>query len=135
VGHLQLHPRLLADPRVISLEGLDARAVTSNHVPEPVSLIVADLSFIGLVKALPASLERLQPAGFVIALIKPQFEAGPGASKDGVIRDRALQEAIANRVAGEVEALGLTVSGLIDSPVTGGDGNREFLLSARKIGS
>lgn len=132
VGHGQLHPNLAADSRVVALEGLDARAITSAEVPEMVSLLVADLSFIGLAKALPAGLARLQPGGDLIALIKPQFEAGPGASKDGVIRDAALQEAIATRVAGEVAALGLAICGLIPSPIAGGDGNREFLLHARK---
>jgi 23S rRNA (cytidine1920-2'-O)/16S rRNA (cytidine1409-2'-O)-methyltransferase len=97
-----------------------------------VSLLVADLSFIGLAKALPAGLARLEAGGDLIALIKPQFEAGPGASKDGVIRDPVLQREIASRVAGEVSALGLTVLGLIPSPIAGGDGNREFLLHARK---
>lgn len=134
VGHGQLHPSLAADLRVISLEGLDARAITSSEVPEMVSMIVADLSFIGLAKALPAGLARLEPGGDLIALIKPQFEAGPGASKDGVIRDSALQEGIANRVAGEIATLGLTILGVIPSPITGGDGNREFLLHARKPG-
>lgn len=132
VGHGQLHPRLQQDARVISLEGLDARAITAAHVPEWVSLIVADLSFIGLAKAIPASLDRLAPGGTLLALVKPQFEAGPGASKDGVIRDRALQETVAARVADDLTALGLTIAGQIDSPVTGGDGNREFLLHARK---
>lgn len=132
VGHGQLHPRLAADARVVALEGLDARAITASEISEMVSLLVADLSFIGLVKALPAGLARLEAGGDLIALIKPQFEAGPGASKDGVIRDPSLQREIASRVAGEVAALGLTILGLIPSPIAGGDGNREFLLHARK---
>lgn len=132
VGHGQLHPSLARDARVIALEGLDARAITETEVPEIVSLVVADLSFIGLAKALPAGLARLQAGGDLVALIKPQFEAGPGASKDGVIRDAQLQEAIATRVSGEVAALGLTILALMPSPITGGDGNREFLLHARR---
>lgn len=132
VGHGQLHPSLRADPRIISLEGLDARAVTRAEIPDPVSLIVADLSFIGLAKALPAALALLEPVGDLVALIKPQFEAGPGASKDGVIRDAALQQAIVERVATEIGDLGLDIRGLIPSPIAGGDGNREFLLHARK---
>ncbi len=132
VGHGQLHLRLAADARVVALEGLDARAITASEISEMVSLLVADLSFIGLAKALPAGLARLEAGGDLIALIKPQFEAGPGASKDGVIRDPVLQREIASRVAGEVSALGLTVLGLIPSPIAGGDGNREFLLHARK---
>jgi 23S rRNA (cytidine1920-2'-O)/16S rRNA (cytidine1409-2'-O)-methyltransferase len=132
VGHGQLHPNLKADLRIISLEGLDARAVSRTEVPECVSLIVADLSFIGLAKALPAGLRLLEPGGDLVALIKPQFEAGPKASKDGVIRDTALQSEIAERVATEIGALGLDIRGLIPSPIAGGDGNREFLLHARK---
>lgn len=132
VGHGQLHPSLVADARVILLEGLDARAITAAEVPETASLVVADLSFIGLAKVLPAGLARLEAGGDLVALIKPQFEAGPRASKDGVIRDVALQEAIASRVSDEVAALGLAILGLIPSPITGGDGNREFLLHARQ---
>lgn len=132
VGHAQLHPSLVGHPRIISLEGLDARAVSYAHIPEPVSLIVADLSFIGLAKALPAGLRLLEPDGDLVALVKPQFEAGPKASKDGVIRDVALQNEIAERVAREIAGLGLDIRGLIPSPIEGGDGNREFLLHARK---
>jgi 23S rRNA (cytidine1920-2'-O)/16S rRNA (cytidine1409-2'-O)-methyltransferase len=132
VGHGQLHPSLLADPRVISLEGLDARAVSREHIPEEISLIVADLSFIGLAKALPPGLRLLEPGGDLVVLIKPQFEAGPRASKDGVIRDAALQIEIAERVAAEIADLGMDIRGLIPSPIEGGDGNREFLLHARK---
>jgi 23S rRNA (cytidine1920-2'-O)/16S rRNA (cytidine1409-2'-O)-methyltransferase len=95
---------------------------------------VADLSFIGLAKALPAGLTRLAPAGDLVALVKPQFEAGPGSSKDGVIRDHALQQAILVRVEDEVASLGLAILARMESPVTGGDGNREFLLHARKAG-
>lgn len=132
VGHGQLHASLRADARVINLEGLDARAVDAGHVPEMVGLLVADLSFIGLAKALPAGLARLQVGGALVALVKPQFEAGPNASKDGVIRDEALQQAILGRVEAEISALGLEICGRIASPIAGGDGNREFLLHARK---
>lgn len=132
VGHGQLHASLRANPRVINLEGLDARAVDASHVPEAVDLIVADLSFIGLAKALPAGLVRLRPGGRLIALIKPQFEAGPGATKRGVIRDEALHAQILARVAGEVAALGVSVQCTLPSPIEGGDGNREFLLIGTK---
>ena len=132
VGHGQLHASLRTDPRVIALEGLDARAITDEHVPEAVQILVADLSFIGLAKALGAGLRRLQTGCDVVALVKPQFEAGPNASKDGVIRDRALQEAILARVEAELSAFGLAILARIDSPIAGGDGNREFLVHARK---
>lgn len=132
VGHGQLHPRLLAEPKVINLEGLDARAVDASHVPERIDLVVADLSFIGLEKAIPAGLARLKPGGCVIALIKPQFEAGPNAGKRGVIRDEALHHVIIARVSDEMTALGVIVAETIPSPIEGGDGNREFLLIGRK---
>lgn len=131
VGHGQLHASLAKDPRVTSLEGLDARAVTAGHVPE-IDLLVADLSFIGLAKALPAGLARLKPGGRLVALVKPQFEAGPGAGKNGVIRDPALHAEILARVTGEVAALGIRVEETLPSPIEGGDGNREFLLIGSK---
>lgn len=132
VGHDQLHATLRTNARVINLEGLDARAVEETHVPELVDLVVADLSFIGLAKALPAGLKRLKPGGRLIALIKPQFEAGPGVAKHGVIRDGALHDEILARVAGEVAALGIDVQTTLPSPIEGGDGNREFLLIGLK---
>lgn len=135
VGHGQLHPKLLAEPKVFNLEGLDARVVDGSHVPEMVDLVVADLSFIGLAKAIPAGLARLKPGGLVIALIKPQFEAGPNAGKRGIIRDEALHQAIIARVSDEVSALGVIVSETIPSPIEGGDGNREFLLIGHKADS
>jgi 23S rRNA (cytidine1920-2'-O)/16S rRNA (cytidine1409-2'-O)-methyltransferase len=128
VGHGQLHARLRAHPRLVNHEGLDARAVTADHVPEEVDLLVADLSFIGLAKALPAGLARVKQGGSVIALIKPQFEAGPNAGKRGVIRDEARHAAIIARVSHEVAALGVAVIATLPSPIEGGDGNREFLL-------
>lgn len=132
VGHGQLHATLATDPRVVNLEGTDARRLGAVLVPEPVDLLVADLSFIGLAKALPAGLARVKPGGTVILLIKPQFEAGPNAGKRGVIRDETLHAAICDRVAAEIAALGVTVERVMPSPIEGGDGNREFLLMGRK---
>lgn len=132
VGHGQLHPRLATDPRVVNLEGTDARRIDETLVPDPVDLLVADLSFIGLAKALPAGLARLKPGGAIIVLIKPQFEAGPNAGKRGVIRDEALHDSICARVAEEIGHLGVHVDRIIPSPLSGGDGNREFLLMGRK---
>ena len=134
VGHGQFHASLRGHPRIVNLEGLDARAVEATHVPDIVDLVVADLSFIGLAKALPAGLARLRPGGMLIALIKPQFEAGPNAGKRGIIRDEALHAEIVNRVSAEVAALGITVIETIPSPIEGGDGNREFLLIGRNMG-
>lgn len=132
VGHAQLHARLRKHPRVINLEGLDARMVSDAEVPEPVDIVVADLSFIGLAKAIPAGLARLKPGGRLITLIKPQFEAGPNAGKRGIIRDEALQAEILTRVADEVAQLGVSVQSTLPSPIEGGDGNREFLLMGLK---
>lgn len=132
VGHGQLHPQLAADPRVINLEGLDARQVSEAEIPEPVDLLVADLSFIGLAKAIPAGLERLKPGGGLIVLIKPQFEAGPGAGKHGVIRDPAVHQRVLDEVEAALSGLGIEVLATLPSPITGGDGNQEFLLIGRK---
>lgn len=132
VGHGQLHPRLKDHPRLVNLEGTDARAVDAACVPEAVDLVTADLSFIGLAKALPAGLSRLKPGGRLIALVKPQFEAGPNAGKRGVIRDEALHAAILDRVRSEVAGLGIRIDLTMPSPIEGGDGNREFLLIGTK---
>lgn len=128
VGHGQLHARLKDDPKLVNLEGTDARAVNDTLIPERADLITADLSFIGLAKALPAGLARLKPGGRLVALVKPQFEAGPNAGKRGIIRDAALHAAILARVRGDVEALGIHIDMVLPSPIEGGDGNREFLL-------
>lgn len=127
VGHGQLHPDLASHPRLTAFEGLDARALTPAHIPQLVDLLVADLSFIGLAKALPVPLTFLRPGGAFVVLIKPQFEAGPGASKDGVIRDEVLRAKVVAEVTEALEALGLAVKALVPSPVLGGDGNHETL--------
>ncbi|ATQ68181.1 MULTISPECIES: TlyA family RNA methyltransferase [Methylosinus] len=132
VGHGQLHERLRADPRVASFEGLDARALTAAHLSEPPSLIVVDASFISLALTLPAALALAAPQADLLALIKPQFEAGRAAVKKGVVRDAAVHAEVCARVAAEVEALGWRICGVIPSPIEGGDGNREFLLHAQR---
>jgi 23S rRNA (cytidine1920-2'-O)/16S rRNA (cytidine1409-2'-O)-methyltransferase len=132
VGHGQLHESLRGEARILNLEGLDARAVDAANVPDSIDLVVADLSFIGLAKALPAGLSRLRSGGCLIVLIKPQFEAGPNAGKRGVIRDETLQAEVCARVSREIAALGIDIDHLLPSPIEGGDGNREFLLIGRK---
>ena len=132
VGRGQLHKRLAVDARVVSLEATDARALDTHLVPEPAGAIVADVSFISLTQALPAALRLASPGAFLIALIKPQFEAGREAiGKGGIVRDpadraRAL-ERVHNFIAGE---RGWTVRGDMASPIQGGSGNEEFLLAA-----
>ena len=131
VGRGQLHPSLKADPRVVGLEATDARTLDRSLVPEPVGLVVCDASFIGLAKVLPPALALAGPDADLVALVKPQFEVGPErVGKGGIVKDAAAQaEALAGARA-SVEAEGWKVRGTADSPVLGGDGNREFLLWA-----
>lgn len=133
VGHGQLHPRLAADPRVIRLEGHDARGLRPALVPEPPQLIVSDVSFISLVKALPAALRLAEPGCDLIALVKPQFEAGPErVGKGGVVKDEAARQAAVEGVQRFIEASDWEPLATAESPVQGADGNREYLLWAKK---
>ena len=131
VGHGQLHERLARDPRVTSHEGLDARALTRAHLAGAPSLIVCDASFISLTRVLPSVLPLAAPRADLIALIKPQFEAGRAAVKKGVVRDKAIHAEVCARVSAAIEALGWRVDHVIPSPIEGGEGNREFLVCAR----
>ncbi|MEM6744932.1 MAG: TlyA family RNA methyltransferase [Pseudomonadota bacterium] len=131
VGHGQMAPALAADPRVDLREGVNARELPAD-LPAP-DWIVADLSFIGLETALPPALALARPDAVLAALVKPQFEAGPGrVGKGGVVRDPAVHAEVRARIRAFVEAQGWTVIGEAESPIEGGDGNREFLLAARK---
>ncbi|WP_119166519.1 TlyA family RNA methyltransferase [Algihabitans albus] len=134
VGRGQLSPRLSADPRVVSLERTDARALTRALIPEPIDLLSADLSFISLTLGLPAALPLVAPGGRLAALVKPQFEAGPAAiGKGGILRDPTVRSAAVVKVRDWLAAQAdWTVEQLVDSPISGSDGNRESLLSARK---
>jgi 23S rRNA (cytidine1920-2'-O)/16S rRNA (cytidine1409-2'-O)-methyltransferase len=132
VGHGQLHERLRADPRVTSLEGQDARALSAAHLAEAPSLIVIDASFISLAALLPQALSLAAPRADLVALIKPQFEAGRAASKKGVVRDEKIHAQVCASIEKEIEALGWQVHGVIPSPIEGGDGNREFLIHATR---
>lgn len=133
VGHGQLDWRLRNDPRVTVMEKTNARYVSRDAIGDPVDLVVCDASFISLRTVLPASLALVKPEGWLIALIKPQFEVGKGeVGKGGVVRDEALRA----RVCGEIEAwlatdLGWSVEGVEPSPILGPKGNREFLIGAR----
>jgi 23S rRNA (cytidine1920-2'-O)/16S rRNA (cytidine1409-2'-O)-methyltransferase len=135
VGRGQLHQQVAADPRVINLEGLDARRLDTSHVPDAPELIVCDASFIGLEKALPAALGLAAPDADLIALVKPQFEVGPAkVGKGGVVKDEAARQGALDGVRSFLEAAGWRVQGAVDSPVEGADGNREYLLHARAPG-
>jgi 23S rRNA (cytidine1920-2'-O)/16S rRNA (cytidine1409-2'-O)-methyltransferase len=132
VGSDQLHASLRARPEVTVLEQTDIRTLAPSRLPAPPSLITIDVSFISLKLVLPAALAFAQAPALLVALIKPQFEAGRTHLKKGIVRDEAVQAAVCDEIAATVAALGWTVAGLIPSPITGGDGNREFLLGARR---
>jgi 23S rRNA (cytidine1920-2'-O)/16S rRNA (cytidine1409-2'-O)-methyltransferase len=133
VGYAQLHDKLRRDPRVISKERVNARYLGDEELPEPLDVVVIDVSFISVKQVLPAVLPKLRPGGMLIALVKPQFEAGrEHIGKGGVVRDpQARAEAIEGVRAWIVEQ-GFTVLGLSDSPVPGPAGNVEALLVARR---
>jgi 23S rRNA (cytidine1920-2'-O)/16S rRNA (cytidine1409-2'-O)-methyltransferase len=133
VGRGQLHPKLADDPRVVSLEGLDARALGAEHLAEPPGLIVTDVSFISLEKALPAALALAAPDADLLALVKPQFELGPErVGKGGVVKDPNGPEDAVAGVTRFLEGEGWRVQAVTASPILGGDGNREMLLWAKK---
>jgi len=129
VGYGQLAWKLQQDSRVVSMEKTNIRSVTPEQLNDIPALAVIDASFIGLAKVLPATVGLLKPGSRVIALIKPQFEVGKGeVGKGGVVRDPVAHEKVIEDVRRTALDLGLTVSGLCESPITGADGNREFLI-------
>jgi 23S rRNA (cytidine1920-2'-O)/16S rRNA (cytidine1409-2'-O)-methyltransferase len=133
VGRGQLHERLRVDPRVVSRERVNARHLTDDELPEPVGVVVIDVSFISLKLVLPAVLQRLVAGGLLVALVKPQFEVGPERiDKGGVVRDAAARQGAIDDVTAFVRAAGLAVLGVVDSPVPGPAGNVEALLVARR---
>ena len=129
VGYGQLAWKLQQDPRVVSMEKTNIRYVTPDQLDEVPSLAVIDASFIPLAKVLPATVGLLKHGGRIIALIKPQFEVGKGeVGKGGIVRDPAAHEKVIEDVRQTASDLGLNVAGLCASPITGADGNREFLI-------
>ncbi|MEW5421503.1 TlyA family RNA methyltransferase [Amorphus sp. 3PC139-8] len=133
VGHGQLAPEIAADPRVVAIEGLNVRELTADRLAAAPSLIVADLSFISLTRALGPALALAAPGATLAALVKPQFEVGrDGVGKGGIVRDEARVEAALVAVRAFVTEAGWQVIGLIASPIAGGDGNREYLIAARR---
>jgi 23S rRNA (cytidine1920-2'-O)/16S rRNA (cytidine1409-2'-O)-methyltransferase len=133
VGRGQLAPSLRADPRVVSMERTHARRLDPadpEHVvlPERPSLAVVDVSFISLTRLLGAIAAQLAPGGEVVALVKPQFEAGPRRAAGGVVRDPAVHREVIDRVAGHARSVGLQVRGETPSSLLGPAGNREFFL-------
>jgi 23S rRNA (cytidine1920-2'-O)/16S rRNA (cytidine1409-2'-O)-methyltransferase len=132
VGTDQLHRSLRSDPRVVSLEQTDIRALSRNAIADEVALIVVDVSFISLKLVLPASLHFAAEHAELIALIKPQFEAGRAHVKKGIVRDPAIHAAVCESVETLVRDLGWQRRQIMPSPILGGDGNHEFLLYATK---
>ncbi|MEM7662823.1 MAG: TlyA family RNA methyltransferase [Pseudomonadota bacterium] len=136
VGHGQLHPRLRSDPRVEALEQTDVRSLSEEDVPPETRLLVADLSFISLEKALPSAL-TIAPGGCqLVALFKPQFEVGRAAiGKGGIVKDSDAVSHARMRTEEWLSDVGWPVLSWADSPISGGDGNREYLVCARKLTS
>ena len=135
VGHGQLHPRLRCDRRVSAIEKLNARELTRAQVGGDFDLVTGDLSFISLTLVLPALAPLLKAGGHLLMLAKPQFELQPGqVGKGGVVRDTALYPRVEQRLRDACASLGLAVLGWHDSPIAGGDGNREFFLHAQNRG-
>jgi len=133
VGRGQLHPRLAGDPRVVSLEATDARDLTPALIPQAPDLIVTDVSFISLAKALPAALALAGPGADLVALVKPQFEAGrEKVGKGGIVTDEAARAGALEGVQAFLASSAWAIRAAADSPIEGGDGNREFLLWAQR---
>jgi 23S rRNA (cytidine1920-2'-O)/16S rRNA (cytidine1409-2'-O)-methyltransferase len=130
VGHGQMR---VEDPRVTLIEGLNARDLQPGHLAHPVDLVVCDVSFISLKLALPPALDLAQARTVLVALIKPQFEVGrEGLGKGGIVSDPHLHQIVCKDICDFLDERGWRVLGLTASPVEGGDGNREFLIAARK---
>jgi 23S rRNA (cytidine1920-2'-O)/16S rRNA (cytidine1409-2'-O)-methyltransferase len=135
VGTNQLAWKLRQDPRVVVHEQTNARFLSREQVPEPVDIVVCDASFISLAKVLEAPLKLAKSGAHLVALVKPQFEAGrEEVGKGGVVRDPAVHKRVCTEAKGWVETQGWTVMGVVESPITGPEGNVEFLLGAEKNG-
>ena len=137
VGHGQLAWKLRNDPRVVVMERTNARHLTRDQIPDAPGMVVCDASFIGLETVLPAALALAAPNAILAALIKPQFEVGKGrVGKGGVVREPELHQEVCDRIESWLNALpGWAVIGLCESPITGPEGNKEFLIVARKTGA
>jgi 23S rRNA (cytidine1920-2'-O)/16S rRNA (cytidine1409-2'-O)-methyltransferase len=132
VGHSQLHASLRRDARIVNLERTDARRLDASLIAEPVGAIVADVSFISLAQALGPALALAGPRAWLVALVKPQFEAGrEHVDRSGIVRDEAARQAAVAKVRDWLaDEVGWRIAGVVPSPIAGGSGNREFLLGA-----
>jgi 23S rRNA (cytidine1920-2'-O)/16S rRNA (cytidine1409-2'-O)-methyltransferase len=132
VGHGQLDWRLRNDPRVVVREHVNARYLPADDLPGPYDIVTIDVSFISLRQILPVVVPRLAPDGHVVALVKPQFEAGrDDVGKGGLVTDPAIHSRVLDEVRGAARALGLSPMADTPSPITGSAGNQEFLLHLR----
>jgi len=134
VGYGQLAHKLRTDPRVVVMERTNARTLEPAQIPDPIGAVVCDASFIGLRTVLPAAMALTSPGAWMIALIKPQFEVGKDrVGKKGVVRDPALHDEVCGTISGWLaEQAGWSVAGIEKSPITGPEGNVEFLIGARR---
>jgi 23S rRNA (cytidine1920-2'-O)/16S rRNA (cytidine1409-2'-O)-methyltransferase len=134
VGHGQMHRDVTRDPRVVAREGVNARDLSVAQIPERPQAIVADVSFISLKLALPPALKLAAPDAWLVALVKPQFEVGRGnVGKGGVVRDAGARQSARDDIVAWISSVqGWSVPDHMESPVEGSDGNREFLVAARK---
>lgn len=132
VGRGQLHPHVAGDARVTELSGTDARDLDATRIATPPDLAVFDLSFISLRLVMETVADLLTNKAMLVALVKPQFEAGRERVGKGVVRDPAVHEAVCRDIIMFLEERGWDVAGIMPSPIEGGDGNREFLLAARR---
>lgn len=134
VGHGQLRERISSDPRVVKMEGVNARNLTADEIPSPLDAIVADVSFIGLKLVLTPALQFAQSGCFLVALIKPQFEVGRDAiGKNGIVTDEEAREDTVHTISAWLASQpGWKVLGAIESPIKGGGGNTEYLVAAVK---
>jgi 23S rRNA (cytidine1920-2'-O)/16S rRNA (cytidine1409-2'-O)-methyltransferase len=131
VGRGQLHPSLRTRPDIVSIEATDIRALAATRLAEPPDFVTVDASFISLKLVLPVALALATAPACLLALIKPQFEAGRGDVKKGIVRDPLVHARVCDDIAACVGALGWSVAGVVPSPIAGGDGNREFFVGAR----
>ncbi|WP_319467671.1 TlyA family RNA methyltransferase [uncultured Pseudodesulfovibrio sp.] len=133
VGYGQLHEKLRQDDRVINLERTNVRHAEPDLIPEPVDVVVADVSFISLTKILPACMQFLKSGGELVVLIKPQFEVGPGQTDKGIVRDESLRQQAVDMVCNFCkEELDLVVEGVVPSKILGPKGNQEYLAYMKK---
>jgi 23S rRNA (cytidine1920-2'-O)/16S rRNA (cytidine1409-2'-O)-methyltransferase len=135
VGRDQLHPSIRNHPEVVSMEKTDARKLDHSRIAEPIDLLTVDLSFISLTRVIATVTRLSAPRAELVALIKPQFEVGRRFVRKGIVRDAKLHRAACEEVIAFVATLGWEELGVIESPILGGDGNREFLLGARRASS